>query len=225
MAQEDVKAKVLRNGVIVAGHPRSGTSLVCQLVESAGVKFPSDFEEDEYNQGGYYELALSKDLSKRLLEQAMTVENTIDMNKIVDRLNSYRGPAGLKLVRIPAIFFYRHVAKRLRAVLVYRNPADVKASMLRRGISRFSISWVENNNALIAAYENIKESIIISYESILAKEGWVEEGFKKLGLNVDLSIIKPERRTQQRSRVLITEEEKQLYKILQELERESCCIE
>jgi len=52
-----VKPKILKDVVIVAGHPRSGTSLACQLVESAGVKFPSDFEGDEYNKSGYYELA------------------------------------------------------------------------------------------------------------------------------------------------------------------------
>jgi len=222
MAKKDVRARVLKDGVIVAGHPRSGTSLACQLIASAGISFLSDISGDDYNQEGYYELSLSKDLSKKLIEQAMTIENTVDMNRIVDRLNSFQGPGGLKLVRVPAIFFYLHVAKRLRAVLVYRHPADVKASMLRRGISRFSTSWVENSNALIVAYENIEESIIISYESLIKRESWLEQGFRKLGLNVDLNIIKPGRRTQQNSSVVLTEEEKELYHILQKLERESC---
>ncbi len=101
----DVKAKVLNNAVIVVGHPRSGTSLVCQLLESAGVDFPSDFDGDEYNIGGYYEMEESKRLSKQLIEKAMTVKNTVMMNKIVDRLNECEDRSGLKLVRIPAIFF------------------------------------------------------------------------------------------------------------------------
>lgn len=153
------------------------------------------------------------------------MENTIDMNKIVDRLNSCSGPGGLKLVRVPAIFFYRHVARKLRAVLVFRHPADVKSSLLRRGISRFWPDWLENNNALVAAYENIKDSIVISYESLISKQAWVREAFRKIGLHVDLDVIKPAERTQRKSRILVTEEEERLYEILQELERESCSLD
>lgn len=222
MAREEVGVKILKNAVIVSGHPRSGTSLACQLVESAGVEFPSDFEGDEYNREGYYEMALSKKVSRNLIEKAMTIENTIEMNKVIDRLNACQGVAGLKLVRIPAIFFYNHVASNLRAVFIFRNPADVKASMLRRGISSFSLDWFENNNAIIAAYENIDNSIIISYESILEQKPWVKQGFKKLGLEVDPGLIKPAQRTQNRSRMLVTEKEQRLYELLQELEKESC---
>jgi len=34
---------VLKNGIFVVGHPRSGTSLACQLLKSAGSTFPPDF--------------------------------------------------------------------------------------------------------------------------------------------------------------------------------------
>lgn len=215
-----VKAKVLQNAVIVAGHPRSGTSLACQLVESGGVEFPSDFKGDEYNSAGYYEIEKSKKLSKKLIKEAMTVKNTVKMNKIVSRLNDCSGIAGLKLVRIPAIFFYRHVAKDLRVVFVYRNPADVRASLLRRGISKFEPGWFENNNALVAAYENIEKSIIVSYESLLGGQDSVYEAFDKLNLEMDLSLIKNDERTQQHSRVVVDERDERLYKQLQQLEAE-----
>jgi hypothetical protein len=213
-----VKVKTLKDVVIVAGHPRSGTSLACQLVESAGVKFPSDFKGDEYNKSGYYEMAAAMQLEKDLLKEAMSVKNTIKMNIIVKRLNDINGSAGLKIVRIPAIFFYRHIAENIRAVFIFRNPADVKASMLRRGISQFSLSWAENNNALIAAYENIPNSIIISYEALLRKDPKVVEKFKKIGLNVDMSIIKESERTQRGSQIVLSDLEKRVYEKLKELE-------
>ena len=213
-----VKVRTLKDVVIVAGHPRSGTSLACQLVESAGVKFPSDFKGDEYNKSGYYEMAAAMQLEKDLLKEAMSVRNTIKMNLIVKRLNEVNGPAGLKIVRIPAIFFYRHIAEKIRAVFIFRDPADVKASMLRRGISQFSLSWVENNNALIAAYENIPNSIIISYESLLKKDPKVIKKFKKLGLNVDMNIIKESERTQKGSQIVLSDMEKRVYEKLKELE-------
>ena len=216
--EEDIKAKILDKGVIVAGHPRSGTSLACQLLETAGVKFPSDFEGDEYNKGGYYELARSKKLSKKLINEAMTVENTKEMNRIVDLLNKCSGWSGLKIVRMAALFFYRHIARELKVVFVYRNPADVKSSLFRRGISKFKPDWIKNNNALIAGYENIEDSIIISYESLLRGDEFVKDKFSRLGFDVDLNIIKPEHRTQKKSRIMITGDEKRLYKILQKLE-------
>jgi len=224
MEQEDVKVKILKNIVFVAGHPRSGTSLACQLLESAGVKFPSDFRGDEYNHKGYYEILSSKELSKKLIKEAMTVENTIEMNKIVDRLNEYHAYSGLKLVRIAALFFYRHISKNMRAVFVFRNPADVKASLLRRGIAEFRPNWLENNNALIAAYENTKKSIIISFETLINGGENVKNAFDKIDFDIELNIIKPEQRTQKKSRMLITNEEKRLYNVLKELEAESLGI-
>lgn len=217
-----VKAKVLEKSILVAGHPRSGTSLTCQLVESGGVRFPSDFEGDEYNQEGYYEMEVSKEVSKDLMDKAMTEENTERMNQVVSRLNETEGWSGLKLVRTPALFFYRHVAQELKLVGVFRHPADVKASLFKRGIAEFPVSWIKNNNAIIAAYENIEDSIIISYESLLKGQSHVKEGFEKIGLDVDLSLVKSDRQTQKNSRVYVTQDERDLYQRLKFLEMESC---
>ena len=215
---ENIKAKILQNSVIVSGHPRSGTSITCQLVESAGVHFPSDYEGDEYNEAGYFELEISKDLSKKLIEKAMTIKNTIKMNQVIEKLNEEEGLSGLKLVRVPAIFFYRHVAKKLKAVFIFRNPADVKASMLRRGISSFKPDWFTNNNALIAAYENIEDSILLSYETLLSKPEKVKELFKKINLDIDISLVESDQRSQKHSNIVLEDKEIKLYEKLKELE-------
>lgn len=218
---ENIKAKVLQNSVIVSGHPRSGTSITCQLVESAGVHFPSDYEGDEYNESGYYELEISKDLSKKLIEKAMTIKNTIKMNQVIEKLNEDEGLSGLKLVRIPALFFYRHVADNLKAVFIFRNPADVKASMLRRGISSFEPDWFTNNNALIAAYENIEDSILLSYETLLTEREKVKKLFQKIDLEIDASLIKTGQRSQKHSNIVLEDREIRLYEKLKELETQN----
>lgn len=217
-----VEAVMLQESVIVAGHPRSGTSLVCQLLTSGGVEFPSDFEGDDYNQAGYFELEQSKELSKHLIDEAMTPENTEEMNTLVRRLNDIQGYSGLKLVRIPAIFFYRHIAKDLKVVFVFRRPENVKASLLKRGIGGFPISWIDNNNALIAGHENIEESIVVSYESILAQESHVTDGFEQLGFDVDLDLVSRDQQTQKDSQVYVTEDERNMYDHLRGIEQESC---
>ncbi len=223
IGEETVKLLVPKDLVVVAGHPRSGTSLTCQLLESAGVKFPSDIGPDRYNKKGYYELSFAKELEKKLIEEAMTVENTKALNRVVETLNNAGTPSGLKIVIVPAIFFYRHITKGdMRAVFVFRNPADCKASMLRRGISQFRLSWFENNNAIIAAHENIKRSIVISYETLMEGKLCIKRAFKKIGFDVDLSVIRKTYRTQKGSGMVVTDEEMKVYKKLKELEKKSC---
>lgn len=220
--REEIAPLVLKNGIIVAGHPRSGTSLACQLVESAGVTFPSDLGSDKYNKEGYFELSDAKELEKELIDHAMTDKNIVELNKVVKILNETEGLTGLKIVHIPSLFFYSHIAKNLRVVFIYRNPSDVKASMLRRGISTFKLNWFDNCNALIAAHENIPKSIVVSYESILAKKESVRRGFKKIGFNIDYSVIKSTHRTQNNSGIVLTDNEIRLYKYLQKIEKKSC---
>lgn len=217
----EVNPLILKNGIFVAGHPRSGTSLACQVVESSGVSFPSDLSADKYNKEGYFELSYAKELEKKLIEKAMTDENVLEINKVISVLNKTEGLTGLKIVHIPSLFFYHHLAKNLRAVFIFRNPADVKSSMLRRGISQFKLSWFENNNALIAAHENIPKSIIISYESLIEGKPALKKAFKKIGLNIDLGVVKKEYRTQENSSIVLTNDEIKLYKLLKKLEKKS----
>ncbi|MCI0471175.1 MAG: sulfotransferase [Candidatus Aminicenantes bacterium] len=219
--KEELAPLVLQNGIFVAGHPRSGTSLACQLLESAGVCFPSDLSADIYNKDGYYELAIAKELEKKLLDEAMTDANIVELNKVIKTLNDEKGLTGLKIVHIPALFFYRHIAKKIRAVFIFRNPADVKSSMFRRGISQFKLSWFENNNALIAAHENIPKSIVISYDSLIQGKEGIKKAFMKMGFKVDLEKIKREHQTQKNSKIIITHEEMRLYKYLKKLEKAS----
>ena len=211
---------VLQNGIFVAGHPRSGTSLACQLLESAGVNFLSDIGADQYNKEGYFELSEEKELEKELIENAMTDQNIKNLNKIVTQLNESEGLTGLKIVHIPSLFFYRHIAKKIRVVFVFRNPANVKSSMLRRGISQFKLSWFDNCNAIISAHENMSKSIVVSYESLIEGNSRVKRAFKTLGFSVKMDVSKEGYQTQKKSNLIITNEEMKLYKYLKKLEKQ-----
>ena len=218
-SKKEVKPVILQNGIFVVGHPRSGTSLACQLLESAGVQFLSDLGADEYNKEGYFELYMAKELEKKLIEKAMTDENIDELNQIVRKLNNAPGLSGLKIVHIPSIFFYRHIAKNIRVVFIFRNPSDTKSSMLRRGISQFKLSWFENNNALVAAHENIPKSIVISYDSLIEGKQNVGRAFKKLGFNVKMETIKKSHQTQKNSQLVINDSETKLYNLLKKMEK------
>ena len=212
---------VLQNGIFVVGHPRSGTSLACKLLESAGVTFPSDIGADQYNKDGYFELTSAKELEKSLIDHAMTEENIIELNKVIRLLNETKGLTGLKIVHIPSLLFYRHISKNIRVVFIFRNPADVKASMMRRGISTFKLNWFDNNNALIAAHENTPKSIVVSYETLMEGKKDIKKAFKKLGFTIKTQVIKQGHRTQKNSGIILTENEIRMYEYLKKLEKKS----
>ena len=94
--------------------------------------------------------------------------------------------------------------------------------MFKRGISQFKLSWFDNNNALVAAHENMPKSIVISYEALIPGHPGVKKAFKKMGFNVDMGVIRKEEQTQKNSRIVLTADEKKLYKLLQKLEKNSC---
>jgi hypothetical protein len=119
--EEEIKPLVLQNGIFVVGHPRSGTSLACKLLESAGVHFPSDLGADQYNLDGYFELSTAKELEKKLIEEAMTAGNISELNKVVKILNQGKGLTGLKIVHIPSLFFYRHIAKKNAGCIYFQE--------------------------------------------------------------------------------------------------------
>jgi hypothetical protein len=93
--------------------------------------------------------------------------------------------------------------------------------MLRRGISDFKLDWFDNNNALIAAHENISKSIVLSYETILQGGEGIRKALKKIGFAIDLSVIKRSYRTQKNSEIVLTEKEERMYRFLKKLEKRS----
>jgi hypothetical protein len=93
--------------------------------------------------------------------------------------------------------------------------------MLRRGISSFEPDWFTNNNALIAAYENIEDSILLSYETLLTERQKVQKLFQKIDLEIDASLIKTGQRSQKHSNIVLEDREIKLYEKLKELEAQN----
>jgi hypothetical protein len=50
----------------------------------------------------------------------------------------------------------------------------------------------------------------------------VKKAFKKLGFNVDMTVIKRGSQTQKNSKLVITDEEIKLYKLLKKFEKQIC---
>lgn len=212
--------KQVEDVVLVAGHPRSGTSLACQVTETADVNFRQEMGEDAYNQGGYYEMEGVKEFSSKITREGMNEENAKELNEIATRLEELDKPRGIKLVHLPAVYYFLQILKQPKLVLIYRDPREVKSSLFRRGFASFPLSWAKNNNALLSLYQNIEQSILISYRSLLEKKEGIKSKFARLGLEIDFSPVKKDWKTQKTPRIGLSPLEKEVYDLLQELEVE-----
>ena len=213
-------AEPVEDAVIVAGHPRSGTSLACQIAETAGVTFRKEMGKDAYNKGGYYEMKDAKELSSHILKKGMNKENTERLNKVAEKLRKQEKPRGLKLVHITAVPYFQQILKEPRFIFIYRDPREVKSSMFRRGFSEFPVPWAKNNNALLSLLQDQKNSIVISYEDILSKKKSVKKKFGEIGLEINFSPVKSNWRTQKAPKLALSEKEEKVYKILKEMKEE-----
>jgi len=210
-------AEPVEDVVLVAGHPRSGTSLACQVAETAGVTFRKEMGKDAYNKGGYYEMKDAKELSSHILKNGMNKKNTKRLNKVAEKLREQEKPRGLKLVHMPAIPYFQQIMKEPKFVFIYRNPREVKSSMFRRGFSEFPVPWAKNNNALLSLHQDQEKSIVVSYEDIMKKKESVKQKFKEIDLDVDFSPVKEGWRTQKAPKLGLSEKEEKVYKILKEM--------
>lgn len=206
----------VEDAVVVGGHPRSGTSLACQVTETSGVNFEQEMGEDAYNKGGYYEMEGVKEFSSKLTREGMNKENAEKLNEIAKRLKDLEKPRGIKLVHLPAIYYFNQIFKQPKLVLIYRNPLEVKSSLFRRGFSSFPIPWGKNNNALLSLYQNYENSILVSYKDILKKKESVKDKFASIGLNIDFSPVKSDWKTQESPKLGLSPKEERVYKILEE---------
>lgn len=207
--------------VVVGGHPRSGTSLACQVAETAGVTFKKEMGKDAYNKAGYYEMKDAKELSSHLVKKGMNEENTERLNKITEKLREQEKPRGIKIVHILSIPYFQQVLKEPKFVFIYRDPREVKSSMFRRGFSEFPIPWAKNNNAVLSLLQDQEQSILISYEDIMKKKETVKQKFKELNLQIDFSPVKSGWRTQKSPRLGLSEKEEKVYKVLEEVKTKS----
>jgi len=215
-----IELKQVEDVVLVAGHPRSGTSLACQVTETGGVNFKQEMGKDAYNKGGYYEMEGVKEFSSKITREGMNEDNAQQLNEIADRLEELKSPRGIKLVHLPAVYYFLQTLKEPKLVLIYRNPQEVKSSLFRRGFASFPLSWAKNNNALLSLYQNIEQSILISYRSLLEKKQGVKDKFARLDLDINFSPVKKDWKTQSTPQIGLSPLEKEVYEILQELEVE-----
>ncbi|MFP4045835.1 MAG: hypothetical protein ACLFS3_02135 [Candidatus Aenigmatarchaeota archaeon] len=212
-----MELKEVEDVVVVGGHPRSGTSLACQIVETGGVSFKKEMGEDYYNRRGYYEMEDAKELSSSLIRDEMTEENAGRLNRIAEKLEEQEGLKGIKIVHLPAIYYFNQIFKDPKFVFIYRDPREVKSSMFRRGFSEFPIPWAKNNNALLSLYQNHEDSVLVSYGDIVDRKNSVKRKMEKIGLEVDFSPVEKDWKTQRSPRLGLSPKEKEVYKILRRM--------
>ena len=112
--------------VIVSGLPRSGTSMIMQMLQAGGIPCLSDGvrEADESNPNGYYELEAIRTLKKD--------------NSFLEKANGHC----LKIISQLLVFVPKKYKERYRVIMVHRDITEVlqsQSKMIKRDSKKKSI--------------------------------------------------------------------------------------
>lgn len=133
--------------LIVAGFHRSGTSLVCQLLNQAGLFLGYDlFEANFSNPHGHFEDLEILKLHERILSDngltwqvdtplvpIITGDSWREMRRIVERRNAEHSLWGFKDPRVCSfLMVWKHLLPAAKVLLVYRHFSDATYSLAQR---------------------------------------------------------------------------------------------
>lgn len=182
---------------VVCGFPRSGTSLIGQLLAEAGVYFgdPKDLmAEDARNPRGYFEHKKILNLSRKFLREAGITDELIvntslrskglgrvsrlftrrAMLGVIDALIRGAGthPVGMKLFPLQ-VHIWRAYLPQAKCILIYRHPRAVASSFLSAWPGGFYTDaqlmelWARHNQDALSLLSRFPESVVVKYEDLL----------------------------------------------------------
>jgi hypothetical protein len=182
---------------VVCGFPRSGTSLIGQLLASAGVYFGERADlmaEDARNPRGYFEHKKVLGLSRAFLREAGITDELIVNTSLrskglgrISRLFTRRAmlavidslirgaaahPAGMKLFPLQ-VHIWRPYLPQAKFILVYRHPRAVASSFLSAWPGGFYTDaqlmelWARHNQDALSLLARFPGSVVVKYEDLL----------------------------------------------------------
>lgn len=197
----EIKHRELLEGAgpffVVCGFPRSGTSLVGQLLAQAGVYFGEAKDlmaEDARNPRGYFEHKKILNISRKFLREAGITDelivNTSLRSKGVGRVSRLftrramlgvmdaliRGagshPAAMKLFPLQ-VHIWRSYLPKAKFILIYRHPRAVASSFLSAWPGGFYTDaqlmelWARHNQDALSLLSRFPDSVVVKYEDLL----------------------------------------------------------
>ena len=197
LKRDERELRDISSPIIVVGMQRSGTSLVCQMLASAGVYFGEEEDlrvSDSMNPQGFYEHKDIFTFSRNFIKEAgfrheMSIQSISfrpktflsrvkrfltrrHMVRIIKKIGARQGVWGFKNFPI-FLYGWKKYVNEPTLICVYRNPYAVLNSFMRAWDGGFFRAddvfsvWVRSNRDLLYHHAFTKNSCIISYDDLV----------------------------------------------------------
>jgi hypothetical protein len=178
--------KSMKNIIIVSGLPRSGTSLMMQVLEAAGFPlfYDNHRQKDINNAAGYYELEAVKKITENAAFLAEAIGKGI---KIVSHLLEYLPP----LYDYKVIFMERHLREIIDSQnkMLLNSGKDV-GHLSKMELEKFFFRHINSTKQWLNAQSNF-DVHYISYNLLLSEpENQLQKIIKFLQLDVNVQNLK-----------------------------------
>lgn len=217
------KLDKIEDAVFVIGHPRSGTSASCQLIDSSDeVEWLVNTQSNDANPYGYYEHKEFLSLSQQLMGADPGNWPVDDLGNMIETIIQFHGLFGAKLLHAPSWYYWNMmVNSETRALLVFRKPDLCRKSVWHQKLFGWGLDWHTQNNIMIDIMEENDKVVLTSFKRLLSKPEQVADKVgEKLDLDVDPSVIDPEQKSWDETGVVAGDLEWIVYDELKELESE-----
>lgn len=213
------KVERLDEAVFVIGHPRSGTSVSCQLLASSDdVTWMNKTGSNDDNPYGYYEYKPFLQESVRFIQETFDVSR---LNKIQELLNNFEelsNPPGLKMLHAHSWYNWKDFFHETKNLIIFRHPSRCRKSNWKHKLN-WPIDWHSTNNAIISVFEDADNAVLISLECLMKHTEAVADLIEEdLGLEVDPNVVDVDEYNVKETNVVAGDLEMIVYERLKEIE-------
>lgn len=216
-----VDLPTLDKGIAVAGHPRSGTSATCLLVDSdPETSFLTHTPGNEKNKYGYYEYRPVNRISSKWLSSPEREIFPGDWQKVHEDMSHRNGIPAWKVIRTASIYRWKMLVEDLSMIGIFREPGPCIKSTWKQFLFAFQENWISQNNILIALAEDVEDFFLIRHKTLLYETEKVADQLnERFGLDVDPSVIDTGEHHEQETDITLSGPHRETFETLCRLEK------
>lgn len=206
--------------VFAIGHPRSGTSVSCQLLETADdVEWLTNTGSDADQKFGYYEYGPFLSQSVNFLQEQWDITQADQVNSVLQTMDKLSYNPGCKLLHPHSWYnwkqFFQEDSKNL---LIFREPQLSRKSIWQHKLN-WPFDWYTTCNVQIGIYEDAENALLVRFKRLMQEPEKVADKVKEeLDLEVDPGIVDQDEWHQKSSETIVGNLEEMVFDKLCELE-------
>lgn len=207
--------------VFAIGHPRSGTSVSCQLLNTSDeVEWLTNTGEGPDNPYGFYEYGPFLEQSVSFIQQQWDITQAEEVNGVLQTMRHLENLPGTKILHAHSWYNWKQFFDGTKNLLIFRHPCNARKSLWNHRLN-WPIDWYTTGNVQIGIYEDAENAVLVRFKRLMQEPERVTDLIEdELGLEVDPGVVDADEWHQKETDTIVGNLESMVFDTLCELEKE-----